>query len=84
MGGSPVSVITKPFSSKKASGSAGSQRRTEVQSRFDAPKKTDPADRRIRGRRSRRQRIQTGMLAGGTTLGAEYSARNPRKTTLGA
>lgn len=84
MGGSPVSSITRVFSSKKATGSAGSQRRTEVQQKFDAPKKTAAEQRRIRGRRSRRQRLQTGMLAGGTTLGAEYSARNPRKTKLGA
>jgi len=84
MGGSPFSVVTRPFVRQKATGSAGSQRRTEVQSKFDAPKKTAAEQRRIRGRRSRRQRLQTGMLAGGTTLGAEYSARNPRKTKLGA
>ena len=83
MGGSPFSSITRVFSSQRATGSAGSERRTEVQQRFDAPKKTAAEQRRIRGRRSRRQRLQTGVLAGGTTLGAEYSARNPRKTTLG-
>ena len=83
MGGSPFSSITRVFSSQRATGSAGSERRTEVQQRFDAPKKTAAEQRRIRGRR-RRQRVQTGMLAGGTTLGTEYSARNPRqKTTLG-
>ena len=84
MGGSPASAIRRVFSSKKATGSVGSERRTEVQSKFDAPKKTTAEQRRIRGRRSRRQRLQTGMLSGGTTLGTEYSARNPRqKTTLG-